>query len=285
MLKPILSAVVAACVALAAAPSPVAGSAEGLDGGAAAAPATPPLPSPAAADATPAGAGARSLPDPNEAGTLTVTRLKSDGGPATDRTAVTAYHLPEDAAGGALDLTTNAGWQRAANLTLDEALEVPRGPASSQPTRGGIAVFTDLPLGVYLVTSTYTDTGAEASPPFVITIPQTNAAGDGWVYEVEAFPKAGEPLAHLGGVVWYDANANGLFDEGEETVEGVRVTVYGAARPGSRSALDVTYTDEEGWWEFTYLPVDSKIVRFDLDPLNRGGEYFEFTLPGLDSAA
>ncbi|MCL1900061.1 MAG: pilin N-terminal domain-containing protein [Promicromonosporaceae bacterium] len=270
MLKQLLTAAVAASAAFATVSAP------GLTSGAVVAvlPAAPA-----------AGLAVRALPDPGQLGMLRVARLYQDGTPAADLATVTVYHLAEDAAGGALDLATNAGWQRAAALSLDEALEVPRGPARAEATVGGVVVFTDLPLGVFLVTSTYTDTGVEASAPFVITIPQTNAAGDGWVYEVEAFPKAGEPLAHLGGVVWYDANANGLFDEGEETVEGVRVTVFNGQSPLARAVVGVTYTDEEGWWEFTYLPVDVKIVRFDLDPINNGGEYFEFTLPGLDSDA
>ncbi|MCL1899955.1 MAG: hypothetical protein FWG11_05500 [Promicromonosporaceae bacterium] len=237
----------------------------------------------------------RALPDPDATGSLRIERVYSDGSHATDIVDVTACLLTHDGAGGALDLTTIAGWARAADLTQEEAEALPCAESWTSPTVGGIAVFEDLPLGVYLVTNTYnagTSAGSDASPAFVITIPQTNTAGDGWIYDVVAFPKGQDPYAHIGGIVWYDANRNGLFDDDEDLVEGVRVTLFGppasAADGGAGAALPVvgvTYTDEDGWWEFTYRPVEVKTVRFDLDPINAGADTFEFTIQGLDSYA
>lgn len=50
-------------------------------------------------------------------------------------------------------------------------------------------VWEDLPLGVYLVKETSTPEGVIQSNDFIVSIPMTNATGDGWIYDVVAEPK------------------------------------------------------------------------------------------------
>ncbi|MCL1899210.1 MAG: hypothetical protein FWG11_01585 [Promicromonosporaceae bacterium] len=254
------------------------------------------------------------LPDPAMDGhaSLTVSRVL-DGLPAPDDVTVGLYLLPHAAGGEPIDLTTRAGWNLAADLTLAEALTLPRTAIGAAPTVGGTALFSDLPLGLFLVTITYLD-GEEAHEPFIVSVPRTNDAGNGWNYHVLVQPKATPPIwAHIGGIVWYDANRNGLFDEGEEVVPGVTVHVYvapldsavdGAGRPrtvapsststllpdpreveGGATRVLTTVTDENGEWLLQYQPVIVKQVTYVIDGVTVHGSPVEFTIYGGDSHA
>ena len=58
-----------------------------------------------------------------------------------------------------------------------------------QTDPSGRATFSDLPLGIYLVTQAGTVSGYEPIRPFLITLPLANAEGSGWLYAVTALPK------------------------------------------------------------------------------------------------
>ena len=67
----------------------------------------------------------------------------------------------------------------------------------------------------------------------------------------------------LGDYVWYDANANGKQDNGEEPVKGV--TVYLLDKDGNRvEGKDSVKTDETGHYEFTDLTPGKYAVEFEL---------------------
>ncbi|WP_159431624.1 SpaH/EbpB family LPXTG-anchored major pilin [Clostridium sp. Marseille-P3244] len=53
----------------------------------------------------------------------------------------------------------------------------------------GVASFTGLGLGYYLVVETTPPEGYTAGSPFLIAVPSTNDAGDAWIYDVTATPK------------------------------------------------------------------------------------------------
>lgn len=88
-----------------------------------------------------------------------------------------------------VDLTTNEGWQQAADLTLTELVDAGRFDHSSHgiTDANGHVTFTGLPLGLYLVTPT----AAGAFEPFAVTLPITDISGTTWLYEVTAHPKVG----------------------------------------------------------------------------------------------
>lgn len=92
-----------------------------------------------------------------------------------------------------VDLTTNQGWTDAAALTVDQARSQVAGVTGTSLTTdaGGTADFTDLPLGLYLVTETQAPAGHVASSaPFLVTVPLTDPDNlDAWLYQVNVYPK------------------------------------------------------------------------------------------------
>ena len=67
------------------------------------------------------------------------------------------------------------------------------------------------------------------------------------------------PAVKVGNYVWLDADHNGLQDEGEKGIQGVKLTLVG---PDGQPVKDVTgaevapvTTDADGHYEFVLLPV------------------------------
>lgn len=55
---------------------------------------------------------------------------------------------------------------------------------------GGIATFSDLPIGLYLVIeSSHPNYVTSPAAPFLVSIPMTKADGSGWLYNVHVYPK------------------------------------------------------------------------------------------------
>jgi len=71
------------------------------------------------------------------------------------------------------------------------------------------------------------------------------------------------PLAGLDNKVWLDSNRNGLQDEGEESVPGVKVELLD---PDGK-AISFTVTDEDGMYWFLDLDPGEYQVRFDRETL------------------
>ncbi|WP_284754382.1 SpaH/EbpB family LPXTG-anchored major pilin [Arthrobacter sp. efr-133-R2A-120] len=90
-----------------------------------------------------------------------------------------------------IDLTTNAGWTAAAALTPAQAAAQAATPGSTTTTdASGTASLGNLPLGLYLVTETGYPAGVTPSAPFLVTLPMTDpAGGNGWLYDVNVYPK------------------------------------------------------------------------------------------------
>ena len=91
-----------------------------------------------------------------------------------------------------IDLTTNAGWSSAAELTVDTAASMVAGREgfSGVTAADGLLTVDELPLGLYYVEETLTPAGARAAAPFLVTLPITDpvTAGD-WLYDVHVYPK------------------------------------------------------------------------------------------------
>lgn len=100
-----------------------------------------------------------------------------------------------------IDLTTNAGWA-AANALADgfDAGNVDGELADAGLTQGtptalitdadGVADFSNLPVGLYLVSETLAPAGVIKSAPFLVTIPLTDPDNlDSWLYDVHVYPK------------------------------------------------------------------------------------------------
>ena len=94
----------------------------------------------------------------------------------------------------AVDLTTQAGWEKLAgyNGNVDTAKADGGVEKKGEETTGadGLATFDNLPLGAYVVTETVTPAGYVGSKPFIITVPMTHPTDlNKWVYDVHAYPK------------------------------------------------------------------------------------------------
>ncbi|GHS87302.1 hypothetical protein AGMMS50218_08870 [Actinomycetota bacterium] len=150
------------------------------------------------------GAGASSaapsaLIDPNATGSLTVHKFEQpDGrGPAgnglpqatTGLTPLAGVEFTVAPVTG-IDLSTNAGWTDAAALTVADAQGRLGAPRSLATDADGIAAFTGLPVGLYLVTETGVPSGVTPSAPFLVTLPITHPTStDTWLYDVHVYPK------------------------------------------------------------------------------------------------
>ncbi len=63
-------------------------------------------------------------------------------------------------------------------------------PISKKTDANGVAVFSDLPLGIYYVEETSGPSQiTKKIEPFVLSLPLTNAAGTEWLYDVYSYPK------------------------------------------------------------------------------------------------
>lgn len=87
-----------------------------------------------------------------------------------------------------VDLSTAAGWTAAAALTPATATDVTFVDAIATD-EDGVALFADLPIGVYLVSETDPGSNSVAieAAPFLVSIPIV--ADDAWLYDVHVYPK------------------------------------------------------------------------------------------------
>jgi fimbrial isopeptide formation D2 family protein/LPXTG-motif cell wall-anchored protein len=100
-----------------------------------------------------------------------------------------------------IDLSTNAGWDAAHNLSFVFSTSDPSGSitaagytlgaSQAQVTAAdGTAIFATLPIGLYLVTETNYPAGVTPSAPFLISVPITDPDNhDNWIYDVDVYPK------------------------------------------------------------------------------------------------
>ncbi|MCL2794579.1 MAG: SpaH/EbpB family LPXTG-anchored major pilin [Microbacteriaceae bacterium] len=152
-----------------------------------------------------------------------------------------------------IDLTTQAGWDAAGNLATTYNSAAPTGNAAAQSTvtgagytlgtaqsqvtaNGGIANFTGLPLGVYLVEETAAPAGVVPAAPFLVTLPMTDPSStSAWNYNVYVYPKNAVTSATK---TVNDAGAHALGDA-------VVFTVTGAITPATGSDPNAALTGYE----------------------------------------
>ncbi|SDM68993.1 SpaH/EbpB family LPXTG-anchored major pilin [Actinomyces ruminicola] len=171
-------------------------------GGMVAAPIAAAAPAPAIFAAEPATDPNTALIDVNETSTLTIHKLSQ----TEDNGTVAGNGLENpDATGDAVqgveftvtkldfDLTTQAGWQALAGLngSAAEAANHKTGDVYTQTTDGGgLATFSGLPVGAYLVSETKTPANVTPAEDFIVTLPMTNPADQAsWNYDVHVYPK------------------------------------------------------------------------------------------------
>ena len=138
----------------------------------------------------------------------------------------------------------------------------------------GNAVFTNLPLGLYFVKQTNDVEGYAPCTPFLVTVP--NYSADGYVYDVNASPKA--DIARLTDItikkVWNT-------DASTEAAESVTVqllrgdVVVETATLNSKNNWQVTYTDRPESDEYSILEVN--VPKGFIATYSRNGYVFTVT--------
>ncbi|AIY00898.1 hypothetical protein ART_1299 [Arthrobacter sp. PAMC 25486] len=137
--------------------------------------------------------------DPEAKGSITVHKFQEPNTPtglvhdgtAVDTTGLTAIPgVTFSVQQVGIDLADSANWQQLEGYTVAQAQKNLTGAAKPLITDGeGVAAFTDLPVGLYLVTETNTGTNNIAfhGEPFLVTIPL--ALDNDWNYDVHVYPK------------------------------------------------------------------------------------------------
>lgn len=169
--------------------------------------------------------GTQAIPDPTITSTLTVHKLigaetttQANGEVMTDPAGTTringiGFTIEEVN----VNLTTPEGWEQAKDYASDPVnAPLKSGGYTANATtdrvsgQDGKAVFNNVPMGLYKVTeqiSYWTPTDARPGSeqnesvlpgaPFLVYLPMTNAAGDGWNTDVNAYPKGSRQTVHL----------------------------------------------------------------------------------------
>jgi fimbrial isopeptide formation D2 family protein/LPXTG-motif cell wall-anchored protein len=128
-----------------------------------------------------------------------------------------------------INLSSNAGWQSANNLSKTFSAGDPTGSIAAAgftlgagqtqtTTADGTATFGNLPVGLYLVTESSYPAGVTPSAPFLVSVPLTDPNNkDGWLYNVHVYPKNSITTAEK---TVTDASDVKLGDEIEFTITG-----------------------------------------------------------------
>ncbi|MEV7605928.1 SpaH/EbpB family LPXTG-anchored major pilin [Paenarthrobacter sp. NPDC089322] len=156
-------------------------------------------------------ASAAPLVDGDQLGSITVHKFERpstatglpNNGTAVDTTGLTPLAGVEFTIQqvNTIDLSTNAGWDAAHNLSSVFSPADPTGSITgagytlgggqAQTTdAAGTAAFSDLPVGLYLVTETNYPAGVTPAAPFLVSVPLTDPDNnDNWIYDVHVYPK------------------------------------------------------------------------------------------------
>lgn len=85
-------------------------------------------------------------------------------------------------------------------------------------------------------------------------------------------------MGALGDYVWIDDNANGIQDENEKGLEGVKVNLYQVDEANNRALIKTTKTDADGKYLFEALTEGNYIVEFDISGIDsKGYSEYQFT--------
>ena len=129
------------------------------------------------------------------------------------------------------------------DLNIDSTFQ-----ARTKETAGqGVASFTDLPAGAYLVTETDQAGATKATPvggdaangteylvpaePFIVFLPMTNPEGDGWINEVNVYPKNSFARAEK---AVEDADKHAVEKETRDSVTYTLTGIVPAAKEGEK---------------------------------------------------
>ncbi|MEN8008270.1 MAG: SdrD B-like domain-containing protein, partial [Candidatus Krumholzibacteriota bacterium] len=136
----------------------------------------------------------------------------------------------------------------------------------------GAYAFADLGMGEYTVKS-FGPPGWVATTPEVVNV-TIDTAGQAAIADFGWMEEGGGELASIGGVVFEDVNNNGVQDEGELGLAGLRVGLQGAATAEATTDADGAYAFADlGMGEYTvksfgpnaYMATTPEVVNVTID--------------------
>jgi len=129
--------------------------------------------------------------DPTEPGTITIHRFAGSTA-AAPTTGVPLNGIPYTVTLVRLIPGTEPTPANLRNPNNFEAVTGPDAFSATESTVNGIASFTYLPHGIFLVTEgTHTVTPeSDRIDPFIVGIPRRSADGETWIYDVDVYPKS-----------------------------------------------------------------------------------------------
>ncbi|MDR2999156.1 MAG: SpaH/EbpB family LPXTG-anchored major pilin [Microbacterium sp.] len=98
-----------------------------------------------------------------------------------------------------VDLSTSAGWAKAADLKVNNSGQVVDGSGTVYTTGsatplaptgpGGVTTYSTSNANVYLVTETSAPSGVQIGAPFLVELPMPQSSTNGWLTDVFVYPK------------------------------------------------------------------------------------------------
>jgi len=130
--------------------------------------------------------------------------------------------------------------------------------ASMTTTAGGAYSFTNLPPGDYVVVETDLAGYVSTTPNMVSA---AVSAGGTATVNFGDYKIPSSTLSSINGIVFNDANANGIQDPGETPLSGVTIQL----RDNTGAVIATTTTNASGGYSFTNLPAGTYMVT-EIDP-------------------
>ena len=98
---------------------------------------------------------------------------------------------------------------------------------------------------------------------FVLHVGEKRTTLDAGIFKPTSKPNLGS----IGGIVWHDENHNGILEEGEKGVQGIKVSLYDA----NDMQVNSTTTDKNGRYNFDNLTPGSYHLKCDQDAIIANG--------------
>lgn len=162
-----------------------------------------------------------------------------------------AFVYTDDFAGCPADISDlNAAGLADSILEYAEANSIPY--VTGVTDENGTVVFPELELGLYLIAQEGEATGYYPINPFLVSVPMTNPEGTGWVYDIEASPKAEAAPIVTPEPVYRTFSVRKVWDDNDDAQHFRPATISVKFYMDGELVETVTLSEANGWaytWE------------------------------------